>query len=49
LIVNRVSIDHIIEAVEHDGSLGIGPSAYEGLEVPDLAASILTPSGRATS
>jgi hypothetical protein len=49
LIVNRVSIDHIIEAVEHDGPVGVAPATDDADHAPDFGATILAASGRASS
>jgi hypothetical protein len=49
VIVNRGRVDHIIEAVEHDGALGIAPSEDDGDHAPDFGASILAASSRALS
>jgi hypothetical protein len=49
VIVNRTRIDHIIEAVEHDGPPGIAPTYDDGHAAPDFAARILAGSNGAAS
>jgi hypothetical protein len=49
VIVNRSRIDHIIEAVEHDGALGITSSDDDGRMASDFGARILAGSNGAAS
>ena len=49
VIVNRSRIDHITEAVEHDGAVGIAPATDDADHAPDFGATILAASGRPSS
>jgi hypothetical protein len=50
VIVNRRRIDHISEAVEHDGAVGVAPATEDGADhASDFGATILAASGRTSS